>query len=426
MTDLVAARGMTGRAFWTSAAVPMVALWASGAPTPVYPLYGTAWHLAPSATTAIFAVYPLALVIVLAVFGDLSDVIGRRRSMLAGLFAIACGAFLFAIAPSFAVVLAGRLLMGVGVGLSLSPATAAMVDHAGPGASSLASSVTTAATALGLTLATVVGGALVQYGPSPLHASYWVLLGVVLFVAFAVSRLPEDRDPRAGRWRPHVLRLPGKLIGVVAAASSCVAAAYAFGALELSLGADIGERLVGTSNAFVVGLIVSVSSVVIGVVALLAGRLSPVIGGPIGGLASLAATAILVAAGAAQSLALFLAFAVLGGVGYSLLFGAGLAIVGKYSSERHRAATLSTVYLIGYLLQGGIALGLGAEATSGGLPQAVAVAVPVVGGAGGLAVVLVLVFARPRQNPSQPAGPSTAPTLGSAGRDSAAGDPRRR
>ncbi len=148
----------------------------------------------------------------------------------------------------------------------------------------------------------------------------------------------------------------------------------------------------------------SVSSVVIGIIALLTGRLSPVIGGPIGGLASLAATVILVAAGAAQSFALFLVFAVLGGVGYSLLFGAGLAIISKYSSERHRAATLSTVYLVGYLVQGGVALWLGAEATSGGLPQAVAVAVPVVGGAGVLALVLVLVFARPRRAASLAAG----------------------
>ena len=151
--------------FWTAASVAGLALWASGAPTVVYPLYAHEWGLTPSTTTLIFAVYPLVLVPVLVLFGNLSDVIGRRATMLYGLAALGLGALAFGLAPDLAWVLVGRALMGVGVGLSLSPATAAMIEFSSPGQQARASSATTAATATGLALATLVGGALVQYAP---------------------------------------------------------------------------------------------------------------------------------------------------------------------------------------------------------------------------------------------------------------------
>ncbi|GAA0929161.1 hypothetical protein GCM10009554_11310 [Kribbella koreensis] len=109
--------------FWTAAAVAGLSLWTSAAPTTTYPLYARTWHLTPTATTAIFAVYPIVLVVFLLVFGQLSDYIGRRTTMLYGLGAMLGGVLLFAVAPSVGWVYAGRALMGVGVGLALAPAT---------------------------------------------------------------------------------------------------------------------------------------------------------------------------------------------------------------------------------------------------------------------------------------------------------------
>jgi MFS family permease len=375
-----------------------LALWASGAATPVYPLYGSAWHLTPTVTTAIFAVYPLALVVVLLVFGDLSDAIGRRRSILIGIVAAAIGALLFAVAPNVGWVLVGRAFLGVGVGLSLSPATAAMTDLAGPAASGRTSAIATASTAGGLTIATLLGGALVEYAPLPLHLTFWVLVVAEAAVLALVFRLPDDRDPAARRWRLRGIRVPRALAGVVVAAAVCVSAAYCVGAVVLSLGADIGESVIGSSNAFVVGVAVAVSSVVIGVVAILARRVPPAIAGASGGVLAAVGLGVLVLAGSAHSLPLFVLFSIIAGAGYSLLFGAGLGIVGRFAPAHHRAGTTSTVYLVGYLLQGATALWLGAEATAGGLRHAVVLALPTVGGLGVLALVLVLLLARPRRS----------------------------
>ncbi len=183
--------------FWTAASVAGLALWASGAPTVVYPLYAQQWELQPSVTTAIFAIYPIVLVPVLIVFGNLSDVIGRRAAILMGLGALTAGSIAFGLAPDLTWVFIGRALMGVGVGLSLSPATAAMVEFGGRDGARRASSATTAATATGLALATVVGGALVQYAPAPLHLSFWVLTAVTVVVG-RLRRLPAAAHPRRG------------------------------------------------------------------------------------------------------------------------------------------------------------------------------------------------------------------------------------
>jgi MFS family permease len=136
--------------FWVAASVVMHTLWTSAAPAMTYPLYASEWHLTPAVTTAIFAVYPLVVVTVLICFGDISDYIGRRTTMLIGLGASLMGVLLFAIAPSVYWIFPGRFFMGVGVGLSAAPSAAAMVEFSPAGQASRAGSITTVAQALGL------------------------------------------------------------------------------------------------------------------------------------------------------------------------------------------------------------------------------------------------------------------------------------
>src|SRR5271168_4128119 len=83
-----------------SAGVVAHALWASAAPAMAYRLYAEEWHLSHTVTTGIFAIYPAVVVAVLIGFGDISDHIGRRATILAGLGASLAGTLLFAIAPN--------------------------------------------------------------------------------------------------------------------------------------------------------------------------------------------------------------------------------------------------------------------------------------------------------------------------------------
>ncbi|WP_405068553.1 MFS transporter [Kribbella sp. NBC_01510] len=373
--------------FWTAAAVAGISLWTSAAPTTAYPLYASTWHLTPTATTAIFAVYPVVLVVFLLIFGQLSDYIGRRATMLYGVGALLAGVLLFAIAPSVDWVYAGRALMGAGVGLALTAATAAVVEYSAQGKASRASSITTAATAAGLALATIVGGGLIEYAPAPLHLDFWVLLAVIAIVFGFVWQMPRHtKDESQGAWRPRPITVAKGIRVLYVASAVAVTAAYAFGSVFLALGAQVARQLIGTENIFVIGLILAIMSVTIGVTAM-AGRRFPA--GRLvaaGAVATLVDLAILETSAQTHSLPLFMAATVLGGISYGLLFSGGLGLITAHAPAHHRGGTVAAVYLVAYVLQGSIALTLGLVATASGLATALLLGVIVIGS---LAVLVI-------------------------------------
>ena len=148
---------------WVSAGVVAHTLWTSAAPAMAYRLYAQEWHLSHTVTTGIFAVYPIVVVAVLIGFGDLSDHIGRRVTMLIGLGASLVGALLFAVAPNVLWLFVARALMGVGVGLTAGPSTAAVVEFGTGGPLKRAALITTVAQAAGFAAALLLGGALIEY-----------------------------------------------------------------------------------------------------------------------------------------------------------------------------------------------------------------------------------------------------------------------
>src|SRR4029077_9114401 len=177
-----------------------------------------------------FAVFPIVVVSVLICFGDISDYIGRRTTMLVGLAFLLLGTLCFAIAPSVLWIFVGRAFIGVGVGLSASPATAAMLEFSAAGQSGRASSLATLAHAIGLALATLVGGALIQYGPYPTRLNYWVLL-IVLAVLFAAAWLlpRQSASEVPGRWRPKVPSIPRELRKIFPASATEATSGYSIG-----------------------------------------------------------------------------------------------------------------------------------------------------------------------------------------------------
>jgi len=376
-----APRTLSRRAsFWTAAAVAGLSLWTSAAPTTAYPLYARTWHLTPTATTAIFAIYPIVLVVFLLIFGQLSDYIGRRATMLYGVGALLAGVLLFAIAPSVGWVYAGRALMGAGVGLALTPATAAAVEFSAHGKASRASSITTAATAAGLSLATLVGGSLIQYAPAPLHLDFWVLLGVVAAVFPFVWLMPRHtKDESQGRWRPRPLTVPKGSRLLYAASALAVTTGYSLGSVFLALGAQVARDLVGTSNIFVIGLVLAILSATIGVTAIAARRFPAGRQVVVGAVTTLAALTLLELSATAHSLPLFIVTTVVGGISYGLLFAGGLGLITTHAPAHHRGGTVAAVYLVAYVMQGVVAFTLGLVATASGLSTALLLGVLVIG-----------------------------------------------
>lgn len=408
-TATPSARGRTPLAFWTAGAVIVVALWASGSPAMVYPLYERIWSLPPAVTTSVFAVYPLVLIVVLLLFGDLSDHIGRRTAILLGLASIFIGVLVFALAPNVEWLFVGRVFQGLGVGLSLSPAGAALVELDRTG--KRASTVNTVAIAIGLTLATVVGGALVQYGPAPRALTFWVLLGVVVLVAVAAVFLPRHvRDTSLPAWRPRPIRVPRAIRGILATAALAITLSFAVGSVFISLGAQIVKDVLHTDNALTAGIVLAIGSAVSGVVSISLRRMPPrtstIVGGVLGGLTVIA----LVGSAYTSSLPLFIAASLIFGGASGLLFLGGLGLIAANAAPHHRAGTLSMVYLFAYIGQVVTSVGLGVLATELGISAGLDLVGPVLLLLAFATIAVAVLAGRPKASVTECMTSATRPT----------------
>ncbi|MBA2348535.1 MAG: MFS transporter, partial [Solirubrobacterales bacterium] len=83
-------------AFLAVAAAFVITMIGTTLPTPLYPLYRDEYGFSQLTITVIFAAYAAGVIAALLLFGNLSDVIGRRRVLLPGLVcsALSAGCFL--------------------------------------------------------------------------------------------------------------------------------------------------------------------------------------------------------------------------------------------------------------------------------------------------------------------------------------------
>ncbi len=365
---------MLGRraSFWVATAVVAHTLWTSAAPSMTYRLYASEWDLTHTATTAIFAVFPIVVVAVLIFSGDLSDYIGRRATMLVGLGCSLMGTAFFAIAPSIFWVFVGRAFIGLGVGLCAGPAAAALLEFSAAGQETRASSINTVAQAVGIALATIVGGALIQYAPYPTHLNFWVLL-VVLAILFAAAWfLPQTVSNKTpGRWQAKLPSIPRGIRKIFAASAIAASSGYVIGGLMMSLGAQIAHDLVGSDNALVNGVAIALFALAAGVVAIPGKRLTPRAAITVGAVSSIVGTALLALSTTRHALPIFVAAATAGGMGFSLMYLGGLSLINANAPADRRGGVLSALYLVAFAMQAVIVLLLGAAATTWGLGLAV-------------------------------------------------------
>jgi predicted MFS family arabinose efflux permease len=359
--SLLASAGVVGHTLWTSAA-----------PALTYRLYAQEWHLTPTMTAGIFAVYPIGVVVMLVGFGGISDQIGRRATMLAGLFASLVGALLFAVAPDMWWLFTGRVLMGVGVGLAASPSTAAILEFSSPEHAKSAASVTMVAQAVGFAAALLLGGALTEYAPWPTRLCFWVLALFLIILLAATWFLPRHTvDDTGGDRRSRMPSVPKDVRRAFAVSSTAMVAAYTFGVLVLSLGGQVEHDLIGSPNAFLNGAVLSLFPIVSGVVGIIARSFSPRAALTVGALVSGLSMVLLILAVNSRDLLIYLLATAAAGGAYSLLFVGGLQVMSAAAPVHHRGGIFSALYLFGYLSMGALALLLGAIATTRGLSLAV-------------------------------------------------------
>ncbi|WP_208111905.1 MFS transporter [Zavarzinia compransoris] len=344
-------------------------------PSPLYPLYETAWGLVPSDIAVIYVAYMAGVVASFLFLGRLSARFGALPVLKAGLVVVLAGLALCALAPDRTVLILGRAVIGVASGLITSAATLGLIETepAGPGgrASIIASSVTMAGFGLGPFVTGLVG----QWAPAPLLTPYavvFVLAGLVLAgLAVFAGRGQRPEPPPALSFMPRLV-LPAQR-GLFLIAGFAVFCAYALFSLIASLAPSFIAGVLpwhgpAVSGTFVAAVLFCSASVQWPGRRLDTGRgLTLALG-----LMSLG-SAGLGYAGASGSILAFAAADIVIGMGHGLAFMSGLGLVNRIGrQEGGHAGILASFLTIGYLGTIVPILGIGLLADRIGLGPAIA------------------------------------------------------
>lgn len=328
----------------------LVAMAGTTLPTPLYPLYQDEFGFSGLIVTVIFATYAVGVIAALVLFGDLSDRIGRKRTLVPGLVFAALSAVCLLLANGLAPLLVGRVLSGLSAGIFTGTATATLVDLAPGGDRDRAALVATVANMGGLGLGPVLAGVLAQSLAYPTRLIFVVHLALLALAAVGLTRVSEpieDRGPL--RISPRGIEVPAEVRGPFACASVAAFAGFAVTGLFTAVAPAFLGQVLGITN------LASTGAVVFGIFAgsvagqLLRRRFTDRLA-LAGGCATLIlGMGMLVLALQLQSVLLLIVCAVVSGVGQGLSFAAGLALVEGGAPEDRRAAVTSSLFIIAYL-----------------------------------------------------------------------------
>jgi predicted MFS family arabinose efflux permease len=390
------ARILDRRAGFAAAALALaVAMMGTTLPTPLYGLYRERFGFSELMITVIFATYAVGVIAALCLFGSLSDQIGRRPLLLAGLILSALSAAAFLAADGLSLLLLGRVLSGLSAGIFTGTATATLVDLAGPDQRGRATLVATIANMGGLGCGPLLAGILSQWLGSPLRLSFWVDLVLLVPVTIGVWAMPEPvAEKHPVRLRPQALTVLADLRATFARAALAAFAGFAvLGLFTAVAPAFLGQTL-GVSNRAVVGVVVfavfgasTLGQLVLPLVpeaaALATGCVALIVG-----------MGVLALGLAVSALALLVLGGVIAGLGQGLSFRAGLTALTARSPVEQRGQVASSFFVVAYLAISVPVIGVGvlAEATglqSAGLMFAAAVAA--------LSALVLVLLARRRE-----------------------------
>jgi MFS family permease len=342
---------------------------ASAAPTPLYRFYQDAWGMAPVMLTFIFAIYAVGMLVALLTAGSLSDYVGRRRVILAGLILNAVALGLFIVADSPAWLVAARLLQGLATGIATTTLGAVLLDtdsKRGP-------LVNTLTPLLGMMAGALGSGLLTEFAPWPAHLVYALLLAAYGVQLALLPFVPETAKKQPGAWasmRPHVT-VPARARATLWRITPANIAVWALGGLYLSLMPSLIRAATGLTSPLIGGIAVAVLTLsgVAGLMALRARSGSETL---IAGTASLAVGVVITMAGVyLGSLPLLIGGTVVAGFGWGAGFSGSIRSLMPLAAPGERAGLLAALYVQSYVAFSLPAIVAGLFAPRLGLPVTV-------------------------------------------------------
>jgi MFS family permease len=189
-------RGGSGssQALFASVLALMLATgWVANHFVALMPLISAHQHLSAAALDAIFAIYAVGLLPGLLIGGRASDALGRQSVALAGSTTTLVGTVTMLLSQQTEVLLAGRLIVGLGVGLAMTSGTAWASDLKGPAGAAAAGALLTGGFAIG----PFAAGVIARAGQPGIRVSFGVAAAIVIATTFAVIVTARRADVTA-------------------------------------------------------------------------------------------------------------------------------------------------------------------------------------------------------------------------------------
>ncbi|TDK26491.1 MFS transporter [Arthrobacter crusticola] len=349
-------------------------------PIPLYTLWGEYFGFGAETTTWVFAVYVLGTLLALIFFGGLSDQVGRRPLAFAALALTITSTLFFLFAANVPMLLAGRFLSGIGVGLMTSAATAALAELYRGSNKAFPSMISTAANMGGLGLGPLVAGVFAQYLPAP-TALVFIVFGTLVALVFLLTFFVPETHPRtAGRkinWAPRV-GAPRPALGIYGKSAIAVVPTFTLLGLFSSLTPRFIAQTLDVHNLAIAGLATFILFE-IGVIAQLVFRGKEPRWSILRGLPLLIAALALVLTGfLTGNLGVFGLGTVIGGIGAGLTFMGGLGQLARAVPHESHAKSVAAYFIAA---QSGLAipvLSIGALTGPLGLTTATTLVIAVV------------------------------------------------
>jgi MFS family permease len=349
VADVRAAAGT--RLAFVSAAFSLVATFvAVGSTIPLFNIYRVEEGFTNAGISMTVVAYSTATLGTLLVLGRLSSHVGRRPSSIASLGLLVLGCLLLLHVHEIGVLIAGRLVMGLGAGLASSSLTSYIVDAAPARPVWLASVASSQTVMLGLALGAVASGALVQFGPWPRELVFLVAIGLLLVSVALIVASPETAALSPGAWRSlrPSIGVPAPVRHLLPVAAAVFWATWAAGAFYQAFVPALVDGQLHTRSPLVVGLVFAsyMGASVLG--SPVGSRLSAAAAQRAGMVAFLAGMSGVVTAIATGTLALFFVATVVAGASQGIAISAAARGLLHGSTLADRAPTFSVIYLLSY------------------------------------------------------------------------------
>lgn len=337
---------------------------ASAVPTPLYPVYQSEWGFSPITTTVVFGVYAVAVLVALLVLGRISDHVGRRPVLLAGLLGQVVSMVVFATAAGVPELMVARVVQGLATGAALGAVGAGLLDldrARGTVANAVAPGLGTASGAL-------VSSLVVQFLPAPTHLVYLAAIAVFVLQGVGVLLMRETVTPVRGALRSLVpeVALPASSRRAVLAAAPVLFSVWALAGFYAALGPAILRVVTGSSTLVLGGLGLFVLAGVAAVSVYLLRDADPRAVMGLGIAALIVGVGITLLGLDLGSATVFFLGTAIAGVGFGSGFQGGIRTVMPLPLPHERAGVLSVLYVVSYLGMGLPAVVAGFLVVNGG------------------------------------------------------------